>query len=329
MYSLFNNPEAPSFAAGLMDDGRLWCPVCKTFDPDVVEDHKQGDTICRECSTVLAERMIDEHSEWRTIADNQGDDDPSRVGSAGNPLLENANLSTMISRAEGGAAAANLGKWQARSSLKSSDRNLVNAFKDIARMADRLGLLQVVIDRANELYKEVDETKALRGRTTKSVIAACLYIACRCHGVPRTFNEICGATSANRKDIARTYKFISKVLERNLHTISSEDFMVRFASNLRLSPEVTNTATHIAREAKQLLGIAGKSPISIAASAIYMASNLSKDPEQRKTPKDVSPATGVSEVTIRSAYKEMLPHAEKLLPPGFANPEMVRFLPQS
>lgn len=37
------------------------------------------------------------------------------------------------------------------------------------------------------LFKQVHEAKTLRGRSNEAVCTACLYMACRQEGVPRTF----------------------------------------------------------------------------------------------------------------------------------------------
>lgn len=42
-------------------------------------------------------------------------------------------------------------------------------------------------DRANEIYKKVEDLKSIRGRSQDAILAACLYIACRQEDKPRTF----------------------------------------------------------------------------------------------------------------------------------------------
>lgn len=44
-----------------------------------------------------------------------------------------------------------------------------------------------VKDRANEIYKKVEDLKSIRGRSQDAILAACLYIACRQEDKPRTF----------------------------------------------------------------------------------------------------------------------------------------------
>jgi hypothetical protein len=44
----------------------------------------------------------------------------------------------------------------------------------------------VIKDRANEIYKKVEDLKSIRGRNQDAILAACLYIACRQEDRPRT-----------------------------------------------------------------------------------------------------------------------------------------------
>lgn len=58
--------------------------------------------------------------------------------------------------------------------------------------------------------------------------------------------------------------------------------MSRFCSNLGLPKQVQMAATHIARKAVELDLVPGRSPISVAAAAIYMASQASAEKRTQK-----------------------------------------------
>lgn len=114
-----------------------YCPDCKK-STEVVFDHAAGDTVCVECGLVLEAHSIDETSEWRTFANEGHDNDPVRVGGPTNPLLADGGLSTVIAKPNGSSGdflTSSLGRWQSRGS--NPDRNLIQAFKSIATMADR------------------------------------------------------------------------------------------------------------------------------------------------------------------------------------------------
>ncbi|PIA33661.1 hypothetical protein AQUCO_04000020v1 [Aquilegia coerulea] len=274
-----------------------------------------ADMFCPECKK--STEVVLDHS--------AGENDPVRVGGPSNPLLTDGGLSTVISKPNGASGdflSSSLGRWQNRGS--NPDRSLIQAFKTIAIMCDRLGLVATIKDRANEIYKKVEDLKSIRGRNQDAILAACLYIACRQEDKPRTVKVGNGAT---KKEIGRAKEFIVKQLEiemgqsMEMGTIHARDFLRRFCSHLGM----TNTAIKAAQEAVQKseeIDIR-RSPISIAAAVIYMITQLS---DEKKPLRDISLATGVAEGTIRNSYKDLYPYASRLIPSSFAKEEDLRNL---
>jgi transcription initiation factor TFIIB len=68
----------------------------------------------------------------------------------------------------------------------------------------------------------------IRGRSTISILAACLYIACNNESVPRTFKEICAVSSSSKKEIARCFKMIKQEVETHYTSASPTDLIVNF-----------------------------------------------------------------------------------------------------
>eukprot|EP01112_Ceratiomyxa_fruticulosa_P023311 TRINITY_DN884_c0_g3_i2.p1 TRINITY_DN884_c0_g3~~TRINITY_DN884_c0_g3_i2.p1 ORF type:complete len:324 (+),score=60.05 TRINITY_DN884_c0_g3_i2:139-1110(+) len=294
------------------------CPECGEGS-DVVEDYSSGDTVCRGCGFVVGERMVDEHSEWRTFSnsDDGGGVDPNRVGGPSNPLLQDGGLSTMISRGEGGSSSAKkLGIAQNKVSFDAADRSLTFSFREIASFAEQNSLPQSVADLACEIFKHAGDIEKLRGRNKSGVVAASLYIACRLNSVPRSFKEICALTQVPMKKIARSFKHIMEYLKdkniiENLDTITATAFMNRFCNQLALPTKVMTAAAILCNEAMRLGLVAGKSPISIAAAGIYMVSQLNGTVRTQKTIADV---TGITEATVKSTYRDLYPRRTELLP---------------
>lgn len=100
----------------------------------------------------------------------------------------------------------------------------------------------------------------------------------------------------------------------------------RFCGNLGLARDVHRAATCIAKKATDLDIVPGRSPISVAAAAIYMASQASSD---KRIQKEIADIAGVADVTIRQSYKLMLPRAEELFPEGFKFHTPIDQLPQN
>lgn len=70
--------------------------------------------------------------------------------------------------------------------------------------------------------------------------------------------------------------------------------------------------------------VPGRSPISVAAAAIYIVSQAS---EQKRNLKEIGDIAGVADVTIRQSYKLMYPHAAKLFPDDFKFATPIDMLP--
>lgn len=305
---------------------RVQCP--QHPGANLIEDHRAGDMICSECGLVVGDRVIDVGSEWRTFSNEKGGEDRSRVGGPENTLLGGSDLSTMIGPSTGAASFDSSGNalYTNRRTVSSSDRTLINAFRTISNMCDRISLPRTIVDRTNMLFKMVHDGRNLRGRSNEAIAAACLYIACRQEGVPRTFKEIVAVTTVSKKEIGRCFKLILKAHDTNVDIITTGDFMNRFCSTLGLPRDVQKASTHIAKAAVDLDIVPGRSPISVAAAAIYMASQASKD---KRSQKEIADIAGVADVTIRQSYKLMLPRANELFPEGFAFHTAIKDLPQN
>ena len=294
----------------------------------LIEDHRAGDQICSECGLVVGDRVVDVGSEWRSFSSEKGGEDKSRVGASESTLLGSSDLSTIIGPATGKASFDSTGTalYNNRRTVASSDRTLINSFRTIAEMSDRINLPRNIVDRANIMFKMIHDGKSLKGRSNDAIAAASLYIACRQEGVPRTFKEIVAVSTISKKEIGRCFKLILKAHEEtNVELITTGDFMSRFCGLLCASRAVQKAATCIAKRASDLDIAAGRSPISVAAAAIYMASQASRD---KKSQREIAEVAGVADVTIRQSYKLMLPRATELFPADFKFATPVAELPQ-
>ncbi|KAH6719012.1 cyclin-like protein [Leptodontidium sp. MPI-SDFR-AT-0119] len=330
-------PEKPS-AAGEWSENlnmTMICKDCKEVPPNLVEEFSSGDMVCGSCGLVLGDRIVDTRSEWRTFAnDDQGNDDPSRVGDGANPLLNGSQLTTTISFQDGNARSRDLMRTQNKSSNDKATKGLLAAYKEIGAHCDAVNIPKNVSDTAKHLFKLVDDAKAFKGKSQEAIIAGCIFIACRQCGVPRTFREIYALTKVSKKDIGRTFKVLEKFFANDsedkakaaqngllpstdtYQTTSStnaSELCVRYCSQLGLSRQsFVKVSQGLAEKMSTVGDLAGRSPLSVAAACIYMASYLLGRP---KTPKEISAVAGVSDGTIRTAYKYLYQERERLIEP--------------
>ncbi|CAA7260126.1 unnamed protein product [Cyclocybe aegerita] len=312
-------PSQPTFGPDLAV--RLICPECRDPNPNIVEEFGSGDLVCGNCGLVLGDRIVDTRSEWRTFANDEGDD-PSRVGAASDPLMEGMEqLDTVISFRDGGSGIAReLQRAASRSQSSRSERNILTAFRDISSWCDQFSLPKTISDIAKQLYKRSDEEKLLRGKPLDAVIAACIFIACRQAHVPRTFREICNLTHVSKKILGQCYKALEQAFNLSPgastnNTSSSpstgpETLLVRYCNHLDLPPNVQSICSDIIVAARKH-GIAdGRSPVSIAGGAIYFTCLLLG---KLKSVRDISMVAGVSEGTIKLVYRLYYAEKEKLV----------------
>ena len=188
------------------------CPDCKEFPPNLVEEFSSGDMVCGSCGLVLGDRIVDTRSEWRTFSnDDQGNDDPSRVGDGANPLLNGSQLQTTISFGDGGSGRSReLHRAQNKSTHDKSTKGLLAAYKEIGAFCDAINIPKNVSDTAKHLFKLVDDAKAFKGKPQDVLSAGCIFIACRQCGVPRTFREVFAVTKVAKKEIGRIFKALEK-----------------------------------------------------------------------------------------------------------------------
>lgn len=323
----------------------LLCPECKQFPPDLIERFSEGDIICGNCGLVLSDRIVDTRSEWRTFSnDDQNGDDPSRVGDAGNPLLDQEDLSTMISYVPSNTKAGrDLTRTQLKSLVDKKNNALTSAYIKIGELCNVYQLPKTVVDAAKHLYKAVRDDKLLRGKTQDAVMAAVILLGCRRADVPRTLEEIRALTNVPSKQIAKVARLIKKIIHSHLvanpqssiveettslTTHSAEDLIRRFCSHLGLDPQVTNAAEHIARKCQEHGILAGRSPTTTSSTAIFLAAKaFGVDITQQK----IRDKTGVSIGTIKNSYKVMFENKEKLIDPYWIESGKVKWenLPKS
>mgnify|MGYP003703324121 CR=1 FL=1 len=90
--------------------------------------------------------------------------------------------------------------------------------------------------------------------------------------------------------------------------VRAGDYLHRYGSAVGMSGQEASAARRAAGRLDSL--DVRRNPQSIAAAIVYMAAQGSSG--VRKSVREVSAATGVSESTIKDAYKDLCPHAALL-----------------
>ena len=285
------------------------CPECGSSN--IIYDYDSGEIICGDCGLVLSELVIDEGPEWRAFT--QGEREKrSRVGVPMSFSVHDKGLTTTITLVDKDAFGRKLPldarlqmlrlrKWQIRSRIHSSvDRNLAQAMAELDRLCDKLHIPSAVKEKAAVIYRKALDAGLVRGRSIAAIVAAALYAACRLMQIPRSLKEISKHSTANRKDIARSYRLLLTELNIKMPIPQPELRVPKIAAKLGVDGETQKLAIQILRKAEKLKSTAGKDPTGLAAAALYIACLMRN---KKFTQKKVAEAAGVTEVTIRNRYK--------------------------
>ena len=282
------------------------CPRCGK--KAILTDTEIGELICGRCGYVISERLEDSGPEWRSFTDNK----TNRTGAGTSLTIHDYGLATVINPINRDSVGKSLPYsmkktfkrlrvWDGRSQAKAPiDRNLRHALSELGSMKDKLALSDPVIEKAAYIYRKALEKKMVSGRSISAMMGSALYAACRDTETPRTLKDIAETTNIKRKDIARCYRLLLRELSLKMPVVDSVQNVARIASKAGLSEKTKRYAIEILRKAEENKISAGKNPMGLAASALYLS--CIKNGED-KTQRDVAEAANITEVTIRNRYK--------------------------
>ena len=292
------------------------CPECGSSN--LIRDYDIAEIVCIDCGYVIDEKIANTGPEWRAFDDEQIAK-RTRVGAPITYTIHDKGLSTTINwsdkRSIGGKISSKqrlelyaLRKRQRQVRvLDATERNLAVTLSQLSKLSSALNLPRSVVETASVIYRKAVKKRLSRGRSIHSMIAATIYLSCRKCGIPRTLEEIATASSLNRKDLARSYRFIIKELDSFVPLLTSSSHASRLSNKLAISGRAEIIAIKILEVAKKMKLTGGRGPLGMAAAATYLATVLT---HERRTQREIAEVANVTEVTIRNRYKELL---EKLL----------------
>jgi transcription initiation factor TFIIB len=282
------------------------CPECGSINLQV--DEKRGEIVCKDCGTVIDENLIDTTPEWREFSEDG--EDHRRAGAPATFTRADLGTGTTIGT---GTEIYNLPgsqrkkfmrlkEWHNRSST-ALERNLRYALVELRRVASILNVPAAIEEEAARIYNSAVRKGLVRGRSVESVVVGALYIAIRRFGLPRSLNEICRLASANKREVGKTFRFIARNLNIKLLPAGPVDYIPKFANKLNFSAATQTKAVEILKKAQNVELTSGRGPIGLSAAALYVASLLTGE---KRTQREIADAVGVTEVTIRNRYKEIV-----------------------
>jgi transcription initiation factor TFIIB len=252
------------------------CKNCKSTS--IVDDFKNGTTVCIDCGLIKEEILIDEKAEWNFGGEEAAySKDPSRCGGPTNALLEKSSLSTMINTSRAKGNNYTMAKIHQQQSMNYVERSLYHVFEGIQKMAgDRGSLSQAIIEQSKAYYKKISEKRLSRGAVRKGLIACCILYACKAHNVPRSVKEIGEMCEISVGILNKTTKIFTLLMKdeiNNTNGINVDDLISRFCNVFQFEHRVHHSILRDVRKVHDYVLehniLHGKTPTSVASGIIY------------------------------------------------------------
>ncbi|MGQ4892709.1 MAG: TFIIB-type zinc ribbon-containing protein [Candidatus Njordarchaeia archaeon] len=278
--------KAPSSGLGFPDEIDR-CPYCGSTDLEYYDNK----LVCLNCGSVIYEDIIDTEYERRFF--DSSDVIKKRTVNSSSPV--DLHLHTV--QMSGDHYSMRFVPKDART------RNTIIAISILNELSTKLNLPKDVKSKVLFYYGKLTAKKSIRRERVKAIIAALIYITSRMAGFPRPLDTISKVSGLKKKEINKAYKLVKETLRIKIPVLDPEKFILMFGRELGLTGETIRSGIEILRKVKDSGVNIGRDPAGIAAAAIYIATKLSGE---KRTQKRVSEIAGVTEVTVRNRYREII-----------------------
>src|SRR5690349_22358974 len=290
----------------------IGCSICRSNQ--IITDAESGEMICSRCGQVISDKILETTPEWLNFPDSNGSNHRSRTGMSTSLARHDMGLSTIIGRTDRDASGQKidalmrstmerLKTWDMRTQTRTpTDRNLKQAFFQLDILKDKLGLSDTIIEKTAYIYRKAQERMLIRGRTISGILSAAICISCRELGTPRTLKDISVDSNVKLKEVARSYRLLYFELDLKTPLIDPLKCIVKVANKAKLSEKTKRHAAEMMSIVNNRELSAGKDPMGLAASVLYLASLKNGE---SITQIDIAEAAGVTEVTLRNRAKDL------------------------
>jgi len=284
------------------------CISCKS--ERLVIDNTKGYLVCQDCA-VINKEFLDKNVDFTSEQNNS-----SRYGCPSNVFYPQSALSSKIS-SKGYNRIAIL---QRQGQMPYREKSLMDVLDRIQTKCKKYNITQTIIDSAKILYKKVSDCKHTKGKRVgknmimrcinrRSMIAACVFYACKLQKEPRSPKEIADIYDLQIKHVNRgCRKFIDIIdlstLLFEIKSSQSSDFIERFAKKLNIDKQYINLAKDISININKLGLASTHEPPSVAAGCILLVTNMYHIEINKK---QISEIFGISDVTISKTYRKIYP----------------------
>lgn len=268
-------------------------------DNDVIDCDECGGRIrdncheafCEDCGAVAADTALDIANPSGTPFDSE---DRYTRPPRSTILLHDRGLGSEIGF-EPGADASRRRRWHGHAHApRKTDKNLRRGIGQLRRMADALEIPEPTLKRGVYLYRAFYRSRSQHGHRLEDVWTACLFAACREHGVVRTLEECIDVGRGAELESTRSeYRRVCDALGCHALPPSARAWVPRLASDLNVDPYLHREADAILERAERSNACQHRTPRYLAATAIWLAA-------ESLTQHEVADLVGATQSTIRN-----------------------------
>lgn len=290
--------------------------VCTNCDTEkyLVEDNSNGIITCTNCGQVV-DNLYDKTPEWRSYEDNTSSGHV-RCSFTINPLMTGSSLGTSI-----GGRKSRIQMLQTWSSITYRDRRLHKMYHKIKDVCHKHGILGCIEDDAKILYKQISQSKHLEGdrkgkyiilRSDKctSILAACVYFACKRKKETRRKREIASMFGIDSNYMTYGIKIARRLIRHKnlekLNVTNSKEYIPIYCKYLNIDKKYIQTIYDIIDNINKLKLCSRHTTESIAVGSVMLL-NIIEDLKINK--KTMAKELDVSDVTLTKIIKVLLPYS--------------------
>ena len=284
---------------------------CECGNTALSYDDNRGEIICHNCGLVIQQHIQSCRPEWRAYT-REEEQMKSRVGLPSFSLEKHISK-TIIRKERRDSYGKKLNPVSRAKFARLSDvngriydqksRKLKTALIELNRIKSHLHLSKDVSEAALLIYEIALDRNMIKGRSVIGMISGAIYLACRKKNYPITLKEIADVADISTKDLGRNVRIFLQNM--NIQTINHDPTILvnKLGEKLGLTMYTQRIAIEILQEAKEKHATIGKVPMSLAASAIYIASLKTGE---RRTQQQISNSSGITPVTIRNRVRNLV-----------------------
>ena len=286
--------------------------LCYVCNGKLVFDYETVEKVCSNCGIVSTNKTESQlYKSSLPIADHEQNTLQPRNTSL---IMYEINLPTMIGKKNIDAHGKQIKGFSDMERLRrlhkysitdgSRTRNLTTAAREIRRISEKIGVNNSVAERAAYIYRKALTEGLVKGRSITGIVAACVYISCKQLDAPRTLGDIqMHVGESDRRSISHYFKFLLRRLKINLLVSTPSINISKIARRSGLSGKTERKGLEILDKVNGDPVLSGKKPVSLAASALYLASILRGE---KITQSRLAVAAELTTITIRKRYLEIL-----------------------